>query len=168
MLFRSNRFLLSTFDGSSTTKAWVRKLEAFFLLHLVAGEEAVEISTLHLEGGAHVWWFSHLSHARVKNFAEFTKGLIKTFDGGRTKEEKLTPPLEETCNNVVTLMEEQPHVATVGAANTLEEGTLAALQEVPKSHQGMKIFPLSIVTANHFESCEILFFMTKGKITLLI
>ena len=103
---KGSRFLLSTFDGSSTAEAWVRKLEAFFLLHTVAGKEAVEISTLHLEGEAYDWWSSHLSHARVKNFAEFTQGLIKTFDGERKKEEKLTPPLEEPCNNVVTLMEE--------------------------------------------------------------
>ena len=48
-------------------------------------------------------------------------------------------------------MEEQPHASTVGAANTLEEGTLAALQEVPNSHQGMKRFPQSIVAATSFD-----------------
>ena len=50
-------------------------------------------------------------------------------------------------------MEEQPHALTIGAANTLEEGTLAALQEVPKSHQGMKRFPQSIVAAISFDNC---------------
>ena len=98
--------MLSTFDGSSTARAWVRKLEEFFLLNLVVEEEVVEISVLHLEVGVYDWWFSHLSHARVKNFVEFTQRLIKTFDGERTKKGKLTPPLEEPCNNVVTLMEE--------------------------------------------------------------
>ena len=32
---QGNRFLLSTFDGSSTARAWERNLEAFFLLHPV-------------------------------------------------------------------------------------------------------------------------------------
>ena len=89
----------------------------------------------------------------MKNFADFIQGLIKTFDGERAKEEKPTPPPEETCDNVVTLIEEHPHASIVGAANTLEEGTLVALQEVPNAHQGMKIFPQSIVAANSFDSC---------------
>ena len=119
--------MLSTFDGLSIARTWVRKLEAFFLLHPLVGEEAIEVSALHLEGGAYVWWFSHLSNARVKFFAKFTQRLIKTFDGEGKKEENLTPPLEEPCTNVFTLMEEKPHASTVWGANTLEEGTLSAL-----------------------------------------
>ena len=69
---KGNRFVLSTFDGSSTVRAWARKLDAFFLLHPMVEKEAVEIAALHLEGEANIWWFSHLSHARVSNFAEFT------------------------------------------------------------------------------------------------
>ena len=121
--------MLFTFDGSSNARTWVRKLEAFFLLHPVAGKEAVEISALHLEGEAYVWWCSHLSHARVKNFVEFTQRLIQTFDGEREKKENATSPLEEACDNAVTLMEKQLHASTVGAANTFEEGTLVALQK---------------------------------------
>ena len=45
---KGNRFMLSTFDGLSTTRAWVRKLEAFFLLHHVVEKEVVEILALHL------------------------------------------------------------------------------------------------------------------------
>ena len=97
---------MSTFDGSSNARTWVRKLEAFFLLHPIAGKEAVEILALHLEGEAYDWWCSHLSHARVETFAEFTQGLIQTFDGGRAKREEITSPLEEACDNVVTPMEE--------------------------------------------------------------
>ena len=78
------RFLLSTFDGLSTVRTWVRKLEAFFLLHPVVEEEAVEISALHLEGEAHIWWFSQLSHARVSTLAKFSQELIKEFDNRRT------------------------------------------------------------------------------------
>ena len=66
---KGNRVLLSTFYGSSNARTWVRKLEAFFLLHPVARKEAVEISALHLEGEAYDWWCSHLSHARVKTLA---------------------------------------------------------------------------------------------------
>ena len=39
-------------------------------------------------------------------------------------QEEITSPREEACDNVVTLMEEQPHALTVGAANTFEDGTL--------------------------------------------
>ena len=82
---KGNRFMLSTFDGSSNARTWVRKLEAFFLLHPVAGKEAIEISALHLEGEAYDRWCSHLSHARVNTFAYFTQRLIQTFDGEREK-----------------------------------------------------------------------------------
>ena len=68
-----------------------------------------------------------MSHGRERNFANFIQGLVKTFDGERKKEGESTPPLEEPCDNVVTLIEEQPHASTVGVAKTLEEGTLIAL-----------------------------------------
>ena len=79
---KGNRFLLSTFDGSSTCieKAWGMNLDSFFLLHPVVEREAVEIAALHLEGEANIWWFSHLSHARVTTFVDFTQRLIKIFD----------------------------------------------------------------------------------------
>ena len=69
------------------------------------------------------------------------------------REEEITSPLEEACEKAVTLMEEQPHASTVGAANTFEDGTLVALQEVPNAHQGMKIFPHSIVASNSSDQC---------------
>ena len=59
---RGNRFLLSTFDGDTSARAWVKKLEAFFLLHPVAKEEAVDIAALHMEGEASFWWFKPLVH----------------------------------------------------------------------------------------------------------
>ena len=49
------------------------------------------------------------------------------------QEEEITSPLEEACENVITLMKEQPHASTVGAADTFEDGTFAALQEVPNA-----------------------------------
>ena len=43
-------FLFSTFYGSSATRDWARKLDAFFLLHPVVEKEVVEIAALHFEG----------------------------------------------------------------------------------------------------------------------
>ena len=53
-MMKGNRFLLSTFDGSLTcaAEAWVKKLEAFFLLHPVVDREAVAIAVLQIEGEA--------------------------------------------------------------------------------------------------------------------
>ena len=101
----------------------------------------------------------------MKTFAEFTQRLIQ--NGERAKKGKITSPLEEACDNAVTLMEEQPHASIVGAANTFEEGTLAALQEVPNAHQGMKRFPHYIVAANSFDQCGYLLLHDQGSNTLL-
>ena len=63
----SNRFLLSTFDGSYIG--------------------------LHLEGEANIRWFNHLSHAKVTAYADFTQKLIKNFDKKKSEEKKPSPPL---------------------------------------------------------------------------
>ena len=47
-----------------------------------------------------------MSHEGVKPFENFIQGLIKTFDDEGAKKEKITSPLEEPCDNDVTLMEE--------------------------------------------------------------
>ena len=61
-------------------------LDAFFLLHLVVEREVVEIVVLHLEGEGNIWWFSHLIHARVTAYADFTQRLIKKFDKKKLEE----------------------------------------------------------------------------------
>ena len=61
-------------------------LDALFLLHLVVESEDVEIAVLHLEGEANIWWFNHLSHARVIAYAYFTQRLIKNFDRRKSEE----------------------------------------------------------------------------------
>ena len=53
---KGNRFLLSKFDGSTTTRASARKLEAFFILHPMEEREAAEVVALHLEGEENAWW----------------------------------------------------------------------------------------------------------------
>ena len=116
---------------------------------------------LHLEGEANIWWFSHLSHARVTAFAYFTQRLIKEFDKNKSEEKKPSPPLEETCISADTTMEEQPSSSSVGEPITLEEGTLVAVQDVPKLYQGMNIFPLPIISAHHMEDCG---YMPSGQI----
>ena len=90
-------------------------------------KEVVEIAALHLEGEANIWWFNHLGHARVHTFVKFTQRLIRKFRKEESKEEKPSPPLEETCTSAVTTLGEQPSTSAVGEANTLEEETLAAI-----------------------------------------
>ena len=94
---KGNRFLLSTFDGNTSAKAWVKRLEAFFFLHPVAEEEAVEVAALHMEGEASVWWFKPLVHSRVSSFEDFAQRLIQTFDRERTKEEQPFSTMEEAA-----------------------------------------------------------------------
>lgn len=68
------------------------KLDAFFLLHLVVEREFVEIAALHLEGEVYIWWFSHLIHAGVTTYADFTQRVIKEFDKKKSKEKRPSPP----------------------------------------------------------------------------
>ena len=86
-MMRGNIFLLSTFDGSLSCVAevWVKKLEAFFLLHPIVDREAIEVVALHLEDEAKTWWFSHWDHARVSTLADFSQRLIRRF--GQRREE---------------------------------------------------------------------------------
>ena len=81
----------------------MRKLEAFFLLHPVVEEEAVEIVALHMEDEASVWWFKTLVHSKVSSFVEFAQRLVKTFDEEITNEEGLTSPWEDNCTNATAL-----------------------------------------------------------------
>ena len=46
---RGNRLLFYTFYGVTSARAWVKKMEAFVLLHPVVEREAVDITVLHLE-----------------------------------------------------------------------------------------------------------------------
>ena len=111
----------------------MKKLEAFFLLHPVEEEEAVEISALHMEGEASVWWFKPLVHSRVSSFEDFDQRLIQTFDGERKKEE-------------------QPFSAMKEENMSLEEVTATTTQEDPRIHQGMSEFPL-FISANNLKDC---------------
>ena len=67
---RGNRLLLSTFDGVTSARAWVKELEEILLLHPVAEKEAVEIAALHMEEDTSVWWFKPLVHSRVSYFGK--------------------------------------------------------------------------------------------------
>ena len=69
------------------------RLDAFFLLHPVLEEEVVEIAVFHLEGEANIWWFNHLSHAKVTTYAYFTQRLIKNFDKNKLEGKRPLPPL---------------------------------------------------------------------------
>ena len=69
------------------------KLDAFFVLHPIVEREVVEIAALQLEGEANIWWFSHLSHAQVTTYVDFTQRMIKKFDKKKSEEKKPSPPL---------------------------------------------------------------------------
>ena len=79
------RFFLPKFDGSSTssTKAWVEKMDKYFQLNKFPEMEAIKIAALHFEGVAHNWWFhglSTLGHANVTAYSEFTRRLVERFE----------------------------------------------------------------------------------------
>jgi len=118
----------------------------------VVEKEVVEVAVLHLEGEASVWWFKPLVHSRVSSFAEFSQGLITTFDEERTKEERLTSPWEDDCTNAATALEDQPSISIEEEAIALEGKSIAATQIHPKTHQGMAEIPLFIL-ANHLKNC---------------
>ena len=124
-MMKGNRFLLSTFDGSLTcaVEAWVKKLEAFFLLHPIVDRETISIAALHLDGEAKTWWFSHGMHARVSTLADFSQMLIRRF--GKRREET-SPPAEEAHTSAVTIMERHPRSSAVRASSTFGEETLVA------------------------------------------
>ena len=106
---------------------------------------------LHMEDEASVWWFKPLVHSRVSSFAEFSQGLIKTFDEERTKEVG-------------------SHHHGRGIAPTLLQLWRSSLQNIwrrqplhwkeeplqphrhPKTHQGMSEVPL-FISANHLKNC---------------
>ena len=145
---KGNRFLLSNFDGSPTcvAGAWVKKLEAFFLLHPVVDRKVVEIVALHLEGEANTWWFSHWSHARVSTLAEFSQKMIRIFCQRR---EEPSPLVEEAYTSTVTVMEEQPSCSAREEGKIVEEGDLAYT-----SHQGMLEFPSLVISVNPMKGCK--------------
>ena len=58
---------------------------------------------------------------------------------------------EETYTNANAAIEEQSPSSVVGKVITPEEGTLVAIQYVPKLYQGMHIFPFPIISAHHME-----------------
>ena len=45
-------------------------------------------------------------------------------------------------------LREQPSTPAVGLANTLKGGTLVAIKDVSKAHQGMHKFPFPIILEN--------------------
>ena len=58
---------------------------------------------LHLEGESKDWWFNHLKHVRVNDYADCTQRLIKKFD--RRKLEVI--PIEKFFN-IDEKMHEEP------------------------------------------------------------
>jgi hypothetical protein len=79
------KFTIPSFDGSSkrTTRAWVQKLDTYYKLNQMTESEAINFTTLHLEGEAHEWWYHRLvtlGHSRITSYREFTERLMDRFD----------------------------------------------------------------------------------------
>ena len=54
---QSDRFTLSTFEGSPTcsAKEWLKEMDTFLQLHQIPEEEAIIIVALRLRGKAYAW-----------------------------------------------------------------------------------------------------------------
>jgi hypothetical protein len=79
------KLTIPSFDGSSkcTARAWVQKLDTYYKLNQMTETEAINFSTLHLEGEAHEWWYHGLvalGHSRITSYREFTERLMDKFD----------------------------------------------------------------------------------------
>ena len=128
MLFRS------TFDGSSpsTVKAWRKELDTFFMLHLVAEKEVVQIVALHVLGEANDWWFGHMEHVRVTKYSDLFHKLRRKFDVKETYMcHKETFP-KETREDVILVTLDKRSLHSPPAAEVLasREETLETLQDI--------------------------------------
>ena len=76
---------IPNFDGSSksTARAWVQKLDTYFQLNQMIEADTIKLSTLHLDGEAHEWWYHGLvtlGHSSVTSYLDFTQWLVERFD----------------------------------------------------------------------------------------
>jgi hypothetical protein len=76
---------IPTFDRSSqcSTHAWVQNLDIYFKLKSMTESEAINLSTLHLDGEAHEWWYNGLvtlGHNHITLYLDFTERLMERFD----------------------------------------------------------------------------------------
>lgn len=77
---RVSKLTLPTFDGlgKMTVQSWIQKLDTYFSLNPMTGEEAIKFSILHLEGLAHEWQHHGIviqGFGQVSTYAEFTHKL---------------------------------------------------------------------------------------------
>ena len=101
------------------------------MLHHVVEKEVVQIATLHLLGGANVWWFSHMEHAKVTKYSYFFHKLRKKFDVKKTEMgHKETFP-KETKEDVILVTLDKKSLHSPPAAGVLasREETIAILQD---------------------------------------
>jgi hypothetical protein len=76
---------IPTFDRSSrcSAYAWVQNLDTYFKLNPMIRLEAINFSTLHLDGEAHEWWYLGLvtlGHNHITSYLDFTERLMERFD----------------------------------------------------------------------------------------
>jgi hypothetical protein len=75
---------IPTFNRSSrcSAEAWVQKLEKYFNLNLIIESEAINFSTLNLDGEAHEWWYHRLvtlDHSHITSYLDFIKRSMERF-----------------------------------------------------------------------------------------
>jgi hypothetical protein len=85
LLCKLGKITISQFDGSNmcTSQAWVHKLDNYFQLNPMTEVEAINFSTLHLDGEAHEWWYHGLltlGHSNITSYDDFTQRLMDMFD----------------------------------------------------------------------------------------
>jgi hypothetical protein len=76
---------IPTFDRSSRflAQAWVQKINTYLNLNPMTESEAINFTTLHLDGEAHEWWYYGLvtlGHNHITSYLEFMERLMDRFD----------------------------------------------------------------------------------------
>jgi len=70
------KLTVAFFDGSEkiSARAWLQKLETYFVLNPMKEKDAVQFATLHLEGEAYEWWYH--GHTTLGSSLGMNKGLF--------------------------------------------------------------------------------------------
>lgn len=72
------------FDGSNkcTSRSWLQNINNYLSLRSMPKEDAIRFATLHLEGGAHAWWYHGLitlGYNLITTYDEFTDNMTERF-----------------------------------------------------------------------------------------
>ena len=76
------KLTIPNYNGSSggIARAWVQNLDTCFQINPMMEVDAIKLTTLHLDGEAHEWWYHGLvtlGHASITSYIDFTQNLIE-------------------------------------------------------------------------------------------